>query len=367
VFESTRAQSLKAAKPQDFGTVKIGIFRMATRLANKLALGFAICFFCVATLIALPTGIPRIDVDHRNSSNRALVSQEGTQLSECPAMQPCSLALPSPDPRSDASQFLDGNSTIRAFCGLNDAFGNYVIAVSGKVAFPATAFLQKTLGGFRALALELSPKGTIPVANLVEMGAGVIYAIAVVSDLDDPKINAKAVNRRDLLILWNLNGDIQKPLTLTENQVGLTPRKEQQGPLLLPADKQHLLSPPNRPDAHGRTWQVNGEHTTIVGDASALSERALSLFVEFIGVSYLGDEQAGSLSGQWKLVSNLAVVSFVKWKSAELLRIPSQFRKSVTCGVHGFQSTTQSRRLFGSRKQFNLDSQFHFLQYLSKV
>jgi hypothetical protein len=191
VVENTRAQKLQASKPDVFGTVSVCILRVAARLADKLGLRFPVCLLGVSTLTALAGGIARIDLDQRNASYRALVGQKSSKLSEAPAMQPCPFPPSSPDPRSDASQLLDGNSTISAFRGLDDAFGNCMVHVASEIRFTFVALFQKTLSGLRALALQLATKRAIAVANLVQVGARIVRSIRIVSDFYDSHIHPK--------------------------------------------------------------------------------------------------------------------------------------------------------------------------------
>jgi len=366
VFESTRAQNFKAAKPQILGTVSIGILCVTTRLTNKLGLRLPVCFLRVTTLVALPGGIARIDLDQRDSCYRRLVGKKAPKLREAPTMQPCPFPPSGPDPRPDARQFLDGNSTVRAFCGLDYAFGNCVINVASKVRLSLATFLQKTFGGLRSFALQLAAKGAIAVANLVQMGTGIVRSIGVVGDLYNTHIHPETIHSLNLFVLRHVNSDIQKPLPLAKNQVGLTARISKQGALLFSADKGHLLAPAKRPDAHGGRNQVQAEDAGIIGNTAVFAKDALNFLVQLVGVHDLCVEQTHDLSGQRKLVSNLAVESLVKWKTAKLLRIPSQLREAIGCAVHGFQRGTQSVCLNWLWQQFNLDSQFHFNQCISK-
>jgi len=360
VVENTRAQKLQAAKPDVFGTVSVCIIRMVARLANKLGLRLPVCFLRVPTLAALTGGISRIDLNQRNTCYRALVGQKSSKLSEAPAMQPCPLPLSGPDPRPDAGQFLDGNSTVRAFRGLDYAFGNCVINVAGEIRLAFAALFQKTLCGLGSLALQFAPKGSVPVANLVQMGAGVVRSVRIVGNLHDAHVHPKNINRLDLLVLRDINGDIQKPLPFAENQVGLAARIGKQSALPLAADKRHLGASVERPDTHSGWNQVQRKDTSIVGDASVLTEDPLNLLVQLVCVNHLGVEKAHDLSGQRKFVPNLTVESFVERKSAKLLRVPSQLRETIGRTVHSLNRLTQGRRLLRRWQQFNLDSQLHF-------
>ena len=359
VVVSTRAKQLQAFQPDVARTVRIRIGRVVTLLADKLGLRFPVCLFGVSTLTASAGSISRVNLDQRNTGSFGLVGQKASKLREAPAMQSCPFSSSGPDPRSNASQFLDGNSTIRAFGGLDYAFGNCMINVASKVCLALAAFLQETFGGLCSFALQLSAKGAVAIANLIQMGARIVRSIGVVGNLHDSHVHSETVHGLDLFVFGNVHCDAQKPFALAENQVGLTARVCEQSALLLAADKRHLRSPVERPDTHGRRNQIQRQDAGIVGDAAVLAKDPLNLLVQLVGVNHLGVEKADDLSGQRELVTNLAVVGFVERKATELFRVPSQLREAVRRAVDCFQRGTQGICLFWSRQQFNLDSKFH--------
>lgn len=114
---------------------------VATLFTVEFALTLAILLAGVAALKAPPGCVSRVNFEERYASQLGLVPDESSKLSETPGMQFCPLSLAGPDPREDARQVFDGDSTIRAFCGLDDAFGNYVILVPTVARFFSAALL----------------------------------------------------------------------------------------------------------------------------------------------------------------------------------------------------------------------------------
>lgn len=366
VIEKHPCKQLQAFQPDVARTVRIRIGRVATLLADKLGLRFPVCLFGVSTLAASAGSISRVNLDQRNTGSFGLVGQKASKLRESPAMQSCPFSSSGPDPRSNASQFLDGNSTIRAFGGLDYAFGNCVINVASKVCLALAAFLQETFGGLCSFALQLSAKGAVAIANLIQMGARIVRSIGVVGNLYNSHIHTETVHRLNLLVFRDIDSDVKEPLSVAENQVGLAARVCEQSALLLAAYKRHLGSPVERPDAHGGRNQIQGKYAGVVSNTAVFAKHALNLFIQLVGVNDLGVEEADDLSGQRELVTNLAVVGFVERESVKLLRVPSQLRKAIGGAVHCFQRGTQGIRLNWRWQQFNLDSQFHFNQCISK-
>jgi len=360
VVESTRASHRQTFQSDVGRTVRIRMGRMAARLANKAVSRLPVCLLRVTALTARLAGKSRVNPQQRNASAGALVFQKGTQLCERPTVQLCPLALPSPNPRSDAGEFFNGDHSICAFGERDYASRNCVIGVGCETRLLATALLQEPASRLRSYALELFAKCAVAMANLVQFCAAIFVSIRIRRYFSDTKVDPQNVHGLNLFVLRHVNSDVQKPLSLAENQVGLAARIGKQSTLLLAAHKGHLLAPTKRPDAYSGRREVQAEDTSIVGDAAVLTEDPLNLLVQLVGVNDLGVEQADDLGGQRELVSNLTVVGLVERESAKLLRVPSQLRKAIGGAVHCFQRGTQGIRLNWRWQQFNLDSQFHF-------
>ncbi len=366
VVESTRASQCQAFQPDVGRAVRIRMGRMAARLANKVVSRLPVCLLRVTALTARLAGKSRVNPQQRNASAGALVFQKGTQLCERPTVQLCPLALPSPNPRSDAGEFFNGDHSICAFGERDYASRNCVVRVFGEPLLFAVALFQQALGRLRADTLKLAAKSAVAMANFIQFCTAVFVSIRIRRDFSYAEVNTQNIHSLNLFVLRHVNSDIQKPLALAKNQVGLAARIDEQGALFLTADKRHLLAPTKRPDAYGGRREVQAEDAGVVSNAAMLAKHTLNLLVQLVGVNDLGVEKADDLSGQRELVTNLAVVGFVERESAKLLRVPSQLRKAIGGAVHCFQRGTQGIRLNWRWQQFNLDSQFHFNQCISK-
>ena len=366
VFESTRASQLQAFQPAISRTVFVRMGRVATRSTNKAVSRLSVCLLSVTALTARLAGKSRVNPQQRNASARALVFQKGTQLCKRPTVQLCSLVLPSPDPRTDTSEVFDGDHSICAFGERHNASRNYVIRIFGKPLFFAAAFLEQTLGGLRSDALQFATKCAVAMANLVQFCTTVFVPIRVHGYFHDAKVNAKNVNRLDLFFFRHFNCDIQEPLPLVKDQIRLAARIGEQGSLPFAANKRHLGTSFECPNAYGGRQEVQAEDAGVVSNAAMLAKHALNLLIQLVGVNDLSVEKAHDLSGQRKFVPNLTVVVFVQRKAAELLRVPSELRQPVCRAVHRLQRLAQSLRLFERWQQFNLDGQFHFSYSISK-
>lgn len=367
VVESTRASQCQTFQPDVGRAVFVSASSVTARFANKAISGLSVCLFRVAALTALAGRIERVNPQERNTGQLCLVVEHPAQLGKRPAMQLRPLALTSPDPRSDACQFLDGNHSIRAFCERDYASRNCVVRVFGEALLLAAALLQQSLGRLRADALELAAKRAVAMANLIELCSAVFVPVRVGTNVDDTHVHAKHINSFNLFFFWHFDSDVQKPFVVAEDQIRFTTRIGKQCPLLFTADKWHLGATLDRPDTYRRRNQIQRKDSGVVRNTAVLAKYTLNFLVELVGIRHFRVEQADNLRRQRELVSDLAIETLVKRKPAKLFRFPSQLRKAVSGSIGRLQSLTQCVHLFGRRLQFNLDSQFQLGQYTSNI
>ena len=360
VVESTRASQRQTFEPDVGRAVRVSASCMAARFANKTIPCLSICFFRVAALAALAGRIVGVNPQKRNSGNLCLVIEHPAQFGKRPTMQLCPLALSSPDPRSYAGQFLDGNHSICAFGERDYASRNCMVRVFCKPLLLAAAFLQKSASRFCADALQLAAQGAIAVTNLVKFCAAIFVSIRVRANVHDSHVQSQNFHRLNLFFFRHVHRHIQKPFAIAKDQIRFTLRKIKQIALAFAADKrQSVDSISNCPNAHGGFWQLKTQNTGIVGNAAMLAELALNFAIEFIGISHLRIETDNDLRRQRKLIPNLPVKEAVHRKLAELFLFPSQFRQAIGGAIGRFQRHAQARRLLRRRQKFHLHRQLH--------
>ena len=367
VVESTRASQCQTFQPDVGRAVFVSASSVAAGFANKVVSRLSVCLFRVAALTALAGRVARVNPQERNTGNLRLVVEHPAQLGKRPAMQLRPLAFSSPDPRTNTSEFFNGNHSIRAFCERNYASRNCVVRVFGEPLLFAAALFQQALGRLRADTLKLAAKSAVAMANLIEFCAAVFIPVRVGANVDNSHVHAKHVNGFNLFFFRHFNSDVQKPFSVAENQIRFTTRIGKQCSLPFATDKGHLGATLNRPDAHGGRNQIQRKDSGVVRNTAVLTKHAFNFLVEFVGIGNLRVEQADNLRRQRELVSDLAIETLVKRKPAKLLRCPSQLREAVGGGICSLQSLAQGVRLFWRRLQFNLDSQFQLGQYTSNI
>ena len=179
VTERTRTKNVQPSQADVLGSVYVGTSRMTASLAQKLIASLAIGFLGMSALIAPLAGEARINSDQRYASALRLVIEERPQLCEAPSVQCSLLALPCLYPSAYAVEFFDGDGAAGAFSETDYLFGNFMIGVSDKARFFATAFFKQPLGGFSSFGLQLPAQRLITMPDLVQLTPAEFVAVAV--------------------------------------------------------------------------------------------------------------------------------------------------------------------------------------------
>lgn len=367
VFEGTRAGHSNPFQSHIGRAVFVRAYCVATHLANKAISRLPVCLARVAALRTPLACMARINPQKRNTGHRAFVFQEGTQLRKTPTVQLCPLALTSPYPRPDSIEILYGNHSIRAFSERDYASRNFMVRVAREAGLPETTLPHQAARGFCADALQLSAKCSVAVTNLVQLCSGVFVPVRVNRYVYDAKVNTKNVNGLNLPFLWNLNGNVQKPFVMANNEVGFATGIGQQDPLFLTAYKRHLGSPIYGPYVHGGLNQVKRKYSAIVGDAAVLSELTLNIHAKLVRIGNFCVEKTYDLRRQRELFADCMVKSLVQREATKLLSLPSKFRQAVGGGICRYKRLQQSLRLILGRQQLYLCCQLQHAYCASNV
>jgi hypothetical protein len=339
VIESTPARNVSRC-------VGIGVGGESARLARELVARWPVLLADATASRTSPTGIARVNKLDRHTDEPALIDDLRLQISEGPRVQDSALLSISPDPRTNPDQIFKRDSSIRAFSNTANLFGDDVVHVPHKSLFTATESAQDTLGfacAFLLKALSLPPAASADTGHL--SGIAESLPVGTLRNIHEAQVNAQPVNRLLLAFFRNVYGDVQVPLSFAKDQIRLTLGKLKQLALAFTTDKRQMFqSAIERPNAHGRGWQLNIQNP------------------EFIGIRNLSDQQADDLRRQRKLIPNLAVEPSVQRETAEFFRFPSELRKAVSGVICRFQRFEQGVRLLGRWQQFNLDGQFHLVK-----
>src|SRR6516165_5592370 len=97
------------------GCVEISVGVVPASEAGELSLTAPIPFVHIATTVAGPTRVARIDEDQRDTRPLCLIDQEVPQLSETPIVLLAALPGPNRDPVADVRQVFQHKRGLRVF------------------------------------------------------------------------------------------------------------------------------------------------------------------------------------------------------------------------------------------------------------
>ena len=300
---------------------------------------------------------------HGNTRSLCLVGDELAQLVEGPTMQRCSLTATNFYPLTDTLEVFQGNGATGALRSFNDAFRDNMVNVAGKTTFLAPPLLEQPAGRLGTLTLQSLAQLAMPVAQAVDLPAGVGVAIRVSSDIDYAQVateHALHVTRRQL---FDIAGGEQIECSINVGEITLALSVGKQLPLVLAADERDGLATGNRPDRDGASSKVPAQNAVVIGDAAHRAERALCGPVEFVGIGHFGEATHHDLSGQAKMFLDIIIARMVELPLSVGVVIPRPCADIVAGRIGPFQRLMQGLGLLFSWQKFHLRRQFHGKQY----
>ena len=348
-----------APLPKVKGSIVVGMQREAACSTAKLGLCWAVPLLGMAALGALPTGVPRVNSDQKNTSKGGFVFQESQKLREAPTVQHRPLRPASPNPVADTVEVLDGYPPPSALGQRDDLFRDAMVDVAGKARFLAREFSQPPLGGTGLFPLEFGPQAAVSAAQTVQRSASVNVSIRVRSDVHDAEITAQEIINIGGIGRFNVAGSSEVEVSLMQDQVRLALSGFEQNYLPGTTRERNLQPAAGGPDVHQAFVNVPLQDAVIVGDGSKRRELALGAAIKLIGVGHLGDGADQDLRRQPKFLFRLVIAQPVKIEGAERLGSPGTFRDPVAARIDPAKSLLESIHLEWCGEQFDLGCQFH--------
>lgn len=312
--------------------------------------------------------VSRINEHDRHTHAPRLVGYKLAQLVKRPAMQRSPLGPSSPDPFAYARQILQGNAAPGAFGLGYELLADAVIHVVGKAFLFARQLLQTMLGRAAAFLLELLAQPAVAMANVVDLLGRIDLAVRIDGDVDHTQVHAQEVGRITLWWLFDVASGVQEEVAAMIDQVRLALLRLEQFSLPIPTDKGDLLPATDRPDRDHGAFGVPMQNAQIIGDGRERAELALTLPVQFVGISYTGDAAHDHLRRQvWESSAGSVIRQLVQRILPKAPGFPCNITQMITSLVRTFYCALESERLIIDWLEFNLCHQFHGYQYSTLV
>lgn len=302
-------------------------------------------------------GIPGVHHENGDSRESRLVLNEGAELVEGPRVLLTTLRPANPDPRANALEFFEGNSSLRAFGLRHQPDANAVVYITGEAALLPPPLSKQPFGRPGAQGLESRSELGVALTEPVDPPTCVGVAIGVGGDVHDTQVNAQDVSRFHHRGLLDITDGIEVEVPVPVDQVGLSVARGQQLSLALASDVRDGLPALGSQD-RDPVVQV-AEDTVVVGDAAVEAECTLGLPVELVGVGYLSDSADRHLGAEAAVSSDLIVRELMQLVLAEDLFPPGEGADSIASPVGALQGLGESRGLFGIGEEFEVHYQLH--------
>lgn len=353
-------------RPDISGGIVVCVRRVTATLAHELRLVAAIAFFAVTTFGTGTARISGVDAYDRDTEQLRLVLDEPAQLREAPSAHPGSLAFPEPCSRTNALEFFQGNSTLRVFGQLHDAFADAVINVSLEPGFlisrsshGATCVLPRPSLELMRHSFSERPAPTgMALPSILDVFSAKLFSIACSGQIDDSQIHSNEVADFNRRVLWKIDRTQQIKLAIPVYQVALTLEPVESLPLIFTHDKRDQLATIQCQQTHA-VESLERHQPLVISHSTVRLEHRAAFLVSRETFCRLADGPHGHLARQSKLLPEFVVTAGVDAGDAEHAIIKTSLG-SVRCSrIERFHRSQKQLSLVGVRQQSDLQCEFH--------
>lgn len=326
----------------------------------------AIGFGSMATVVALLTGMSRINEDHGHTSECSLVRNILPQLKEPPICVSWPLWASGLNPLPYACQVFQSNGCSGALRRVHETLGNTVIGILLKPGLSTFELVQFAACGSGPMLLQFVTSLRKTLAFLFHLRATVDCAIGVHRQIDDPEINTQDALNSHLVRFKDIAHDRNVEHAFDVHQIDFALAKGQQGTLPLAT-----LIRDGQPARHSPDREVGiraeAKNPVIIGLGRIAFKAPSGCAIQFIGISNFGNTAYRHLRCQAKLCPTALVGQFVQGKLAKGLRVPRLARQPIACTIRRLERLKERCVLGFGRSEFEIGHQFHGLKYGTSV
>lgn len=296
------------------GPNDIGMALVPTRHALELALALAVLLVDVPTRNARSGGVPWVHNRDPHSRLQRLVRDHLPQLKEPPSHVSRTLTPPNRGPFVDALEVLQCDTTAGALGLADDCLADAVVLDLPEAGLLAREFLEVALGRLGAGALKPVPETVVALPNGLDLGAGVVVAVAVGGEVTDAEVHAKPAVRVDGAAVGYVYRDVQEELALAVHEVGLATHAFDASAMVGAHDDGGDDSLAKRSEGNPVETVLEGVESLVVGDSAIWAETRLFGLVALEGFADLGDGPDGELGVETEGGADLGVVEFLEFE-----------------------------------------------------
>ena len=309
---------------------------------------------------AFTAGVTWVHEYDGHANQHRLVDDQATQFVEAPVRYSRPLVPVDLAPLPNALKVFQGDQAPAAFGIGDNGFAQDMVGMALKPSLLTGSAPERTLGGTGADLLQGSASGMLSAADVVDLGAGIRFAVIVNSEIDDTHVYSDGIIGTDQLSFVSVTGRGEHPFPAHEHQIDLTLGTLQQWPLPNATSEFDGLSARQRPDRNGVLPRQEPEDAFVVGLGGMFVEAAPRRSIASLQtVSDLGDTPNGGLRRQSEARPQFDVPQFVQSKLSPRLCVRCDASQPVAPCVAPLQGIAQQTCLFWGGQQTDGGDQLH--------
>jgi hypothetical protein len=173
------------------------------------------------------------------------------------------------------------------------------------------------------------------------------------------QINAKHILKFIRGFVGYVTRQQQVILTLHQHQIGFSFLESKQALVVGIGGVGNLQPPANCPDGCNRLVGIDGEYSTVIGDAARSPEHPLTFLIQLVRVGYFGQTPDNQLGTQIEVFLDSVVLCFVKVVLLKYLLFKGKFRQTITSRVCFEKRIAECGSLFRAWTQVYFGGNLH--------
>ena len=260
-------------------------------------------------------------------------------MEERPRHTLCPLRFPAPSLTVDVGQVFQPDCTVIVLGFLNEVLADAMVRVGSEACFLTADLLQFPLGTLGLLPLELPTMTMDTNSGLLHLLVGEDLTRAVHGNVNHAHVHAENVIGFDGCVLGHIAGGVEEELAVTIHQIYLTvdaisPACEVGSDIDLVGCSSFQGRETDLREV--RTQSLEGQDTSIVGNAAVFPELWLDVLVPLVCLARLADGTDTKLSGETVFVPDVVIDQLLNEELARRFLLKADDSNIVTSGVEGF-------------------------------
>ena len=211
--------------------------------------------------------VARVNRNHFHAREGGFVFEKAPQLSESPIRVLGRLRFLNRSPLANMRTFFDRNRPIRVFSLRDKLFRDTMVHIALIAALPAAKFLEPTLCGARADALQDVAAILKPLAVAFNLCTSIALTVTICSDISYPEVNANGVFNFFGGWFKHFADSQQKEIAFVVHEVGLALSRLKQLRLTFAALIRNPLTAGDRPDSHKPFFRAPRQDSIVKGES----------------------------------------------------------------------------------------------------